>query len=228
MKKVNIKLLITGLFAIFLSLYGMQSIANEKGDLILRMGIVGVDPREDSSSVRQDGVAIPGSSAGLDSNIQPGLTLAYMLTDNIGIELLAATPFSQNIVGTGSLAGLDIGETKNLPPTLSLQYYFFEKESAFRPYVGIGVNYTTFFSEDLDSQFEAAIGTGDLSIDNSIGVSYQIGVDYNINDRWLINFGIWRVDIDTTAKIKLDAGPELKVDVDIAPWVYMLNVGYKF
>ena len=38
------------------------------------------------------------------------------------------------------------GETKHLPPTLSLQYYFTNK-SRITPFVGAGINYTYFFDE---------------------------------------------------------------------------------
>lgn len=70
-----------------------------------------------------------------------------MIKENIAIELLAATPFSHDIKGTGALAGVGkVGETKQLPPTLSVQYHFSPKASV-RPYVGAGINYTIFFSE---------------------------------------------------------------------------------
>ena len=51
-----------------------------------------------------------------------------MLCDNIGLEVLAATPFSHDIDATGSIAGLGkIAEVKQLPPTVSLQYHFTPK-----------------------------------------------------------------------------------------------------
>jgi outer membrane protein len=43
--------------------------------------------------------------------------------------------------------GTDIGSLKHLPPTLSLQYHF--TGMSFRPYVGLGVNYTRFSDIDL-------------------------------------------------------------------------------
>ncbi|RGP91016.1 hypothetical protein BC354_19150 [Vibrio cholerae] len=68
--------------------------------------------------------------------------------DNISFEVLAATPFSHKISTSGGELGSlgDIGETKHLPPTFMVQYYFGEANSTFRPYVGAGLNYTTFLA----------------------------------------------------------------------------------
>ncbi len=53
-----------------------------------------------------------------------------MITDNIGVELLAATPFEHK-VGTGPTG--NIATVKHLPPTLMAQYYFGSKEDKLRP-----------------------------------------------------------------------------------------------
>ncbi len=57
----------------------------------------------------------------VSNNTQLGLTFTYMATDNIGIELLAATPFRHKI-GTGDTG--DIATVRHLPPTLMAQWYF--------------------------------------------------------------------------------------------------------
>src|SRR5690606_33287466 len=97
-----------------------------------------------------------GGKATLDSDTQLGLNFAYMVTDKVGIELLAATPFSHDVGVAGlqgGLAGLNgkLGSIKHLPPTLSVVYYPLNNASAFKPYVGAGINYTWFFDEELSS-----------------------------------------------------------------------------
>lgn len=94
--------------------------AHQAGDIIVRAGAVTVDPREDSSGIKA-GPADLGGKATLDSNTQLGLNFAYMLTDQVGVELLAATPFSHDVGVAGSPAGLDVlngslGSIKHLPP----------------------------------------------------------------------------------------------------------------
>ena len=200
----------------------------ERGDWVLRVGVGIVEPDDSSGPISLDGSEIPNSGVSVDVDSQPASALTYMLTDKVGLEIIASAPFEHKITGEGDFSGLSIGSAKHLPPTLSLQYYFLNGTPRFQPYAGIGVNYTAFFSEDLDSQFESAIGTGDLRIDDSVGLSLQLGADYSINKNWVANIAVWKIDLDTTATIKLDAGPKVEVDVDVDPWVYMLTVGYKF
>src|SRR5690606_12686287 len=116
--------------------------AHQAGDIIVRAGAITVDPREDSSTLKFDGASAAGTSATLDSDTQLGLNFAYMVTDKIGIELLAATPFSHEVGVKGvsnavGIAGLDgkLGDIKHLPPTLSVVYYPLNSKSAFKPYV---------------------------------------------------------------------------------------------
>lgn len=199
--------------------------AFEAGDIVVRAGAITVDPHEDSSEISAGGVDLPGTAATLDSDTQLGLNFMYMATDNIGIELLAATPFTHT-VGTKGLGGLKLGELKHLPPTLSAVYYPLDKSSAFQPYAGIGINYTWFFDTELSSEAEAA-GFNGLDVDDSWGLAYQLGMDYMLTDNVMLNAQVRYIDIDT--KGTTYAGPaEVNVDIDVDPFVYMVGLGYKF
>ncbi len=219
MKKVVCML--TGLLAV-----GAGQVAAKEGDWIVRAGIANVDPDASSDVAKIELAPNADLDVDVDDDTQLGLTAVYMVTDHIGLELLAATPFEHDI-SSGTL-GLDVGSTKHLPPTLNVQYYFLGTDSNFRPYAGVGINYTVFFDEDTAGEFEAVAGKSDLSLDDSWGLSLQVGLDYHINDRWLVNAAVWNLDIETTATIKTENLGKIKTDVDIDPWVYMLGVGYKF
>ncbi|MDU8431914.1 OmpW/AlkL family protein [Pseudomonas syringae] len=206
--------------------------AYESGDFIVRAGAAHVQPNEDSGEVRLDGAKVSGTKSTLNGDTQLGLTFAYMLTNHIGIELLAATPFNHTVSVKGLGPGLDgkLADVKHLPPTLSLQYYPMEPSSRFQPYAGVGINYTTFFDNDLTSDRKSQ-GFSNLKLKDSVGLAAQLGMDYMITDNVLVNASVWYVDIDTKATVD---GPsalavgQTKVDVDIDPWVYMVGVGYKF
>lgn len=206
--------------------------AYEAGDFIVRAGVAHVDPQEDSGELKLDGTKVSGTKASVDGENQLGLTFAYMLTSHVGIELLAATPFSHTVSVSGLGAGLDgkLADIKQLPPTLSLQYYPMEPSSKFQPYAGIGINYTTFFDTDLTSNRKDQ-GFSNLKLKDSVGLAGQLGVDYLITDNILLNASVWYVDIDTEATVDGPVGlgvNKTKVSVDIDPWVYMVGVGYKF
>lgn len=200
--------------------------AHEAGNFILRAGAAMVSPDDSSSQVTVGGAGI-GGGAKVGNDTQLGLTLAYMLTDDFGVELLAATPFKHTVSlkGLGALNG-KFADVKQLPPTLSLQWYPAGKESRWQPYVGAGINFTAFFNEKLTSERKAQ-GFSDLSLSNSTGLALQIGSDYRITDELLFNVSVWHVDIDTTARAKLGGAP-VKVKVDVDPWVFMVGLGYRF
>lgn len=207
--------------------------AHQAGDIIVRAGAITVDPQESSSDIWVGALNtdVAGTKATLDSDTQLGLNFAYMLTNNIGIELLAATPFSHN-VGVkgmpGKFAGLNgnLGELKHLPPTLSVLYYPMDASSAFQPYLGAGINYTWFFDTELSSEAETK-GFSGLDMKDSWGLAAQIGMDYMLTDNIMFNAQVRYIDIETTGTTSY-GGQKVKVDVDVDPLVYMVGLGYKF
>ncbi|MBN7768329.1 outer membrane beta-barrel protein [Marinobacter daepoensis] len=192
--------------------------AFEAGDFVVRAGAVHVAPDDSSDEVRLAGGVATGSDVAVDTNTQLGIRGTYMFTSHLGLGVLAATPFKHNITGKdGLLDGADIGETKHLPPTITLQYYPMASTSALQPYAGVGVNYTTFFEEKSD--------LGELELDDSVGVAVEFGVDYMLSEQFGLNAAVWWADIDTEAEIK---GVTEKLDVEIDPMVYMVGFTYKF
>lgn len=184
--------------------------ALEAGDMFMRFTLTKVSPNDDSTNFTGAPV-----SPEVNDDTQLGVTFVYMLDSHIGFEVLAATPFSHDI----SVDGLGVvGETKHLPPTFSVQYYF-NPETNIRPYVGLGLNYTTFFSSKTDP----SLG-GDLELDDSFGLAAQIGIDYDINEKWFVNADIRYMNIETTATVKAVGSS----DVEINPTVISVGAGFRF
>lgn len=205
--------------------------AYEPGDIIVRAGLTTVAPDESSSNVTVQSVGNVGMGASVNSNTQLGLNAVYMFTSNIGLELLAASPFTHDITLNNTLdneLGLGDGklaESKQLPPTLSVLYYFPISETI-QPYVGVGLNYTVFFDEQFEGNREVQ-SFNNLRLDESFGIAAQIGMDYKLDEHWLVNASVRYIDIDTEAKFDvLDLPAHVSVDID--PWVYSLMLGYKF
>lgn len=188
--------------------------ALQQGDWLLRFGATSVNPNDSSGSVG----AIPGSGVTVDDAQGAFVNVTYMIRDQIGLELLAATPFTHDISGTGSIAGLgQIATVKQLPPTFSVQYHFSPK-SSFRPYVGAGINYTTFFDE------KATGGTvTSISLDDSWGLAAQAGFDMDMTKTFFFNADLRYINIETTATTNVG-----DVDVTINPWVISVGVGMRF
>ncbi len=185
------------------------AIAEEKG-LIVRAGYAAVDPNSNSETVPG-----AGGEVAADSGNALGLTVTYMLEENWGVGLLAASPFKHDI--DHSVLG-EVASTKHLPPTITLQYHFNTRDSG-KPYVGIGMNYTKFFEEETSRPLEGV----DLELDESFGLAMEAGVDWFIDEYWGASVQIWWLDIDTDAS--LDGGQEFEVRID--PLVYMFGLSYR-
>ncbi|UXY13116.1 outer membrane protein OmpW [Kosakonia sp. ML.JS2a] len=211
MKKLAVAALILG------SLSG-GAYAHEAGEFFFRAGSATVRPTAGS-----DNVLGSLGSFNVSNNTQLGLTMTWMATDNVGVELLAATPFRHHV---GTKPTGDIATVSHLPPTLMAQWYFGDAKSAVRPYVGAGINYTTFFNEKFNDTGKEA-GLSDLSLKDSWGAAGQVGLDYLINRDWLINMSVWYMDIDTDVRFKHN-GQQQSVSTRLDPWVFMFSAGYRF
>jgi len=219
--------------AILTALASTTAIAHEKGDILVRVGLTTVAPDDSSSNISLAGGDL-GFGVSVDSNTQIGLNLAYFITDKWNIEVLAATPFVHDVNVNSNPLGLEkLGEVTHLPPSLTANYFFAEKDAAFQPYIGLGLNYTIFFDEEFTSTNEG-IGFSDLDLDSSFGWTAQVGFDYMLNKDWFINASARYIDISTDASFTLnnaDLGANNapgSVSVDINPYVYTLSVGYTF
>ena len=162
--------------------------AQSRGEWTVGLGVHNVAPKSDNGTLV--GGTLP---VDVDSNVRPTITLEYFLRDNLGVEVLASWPFEHdiNINGLGN-----VGSTKHLPPTVSLQYHF-NGEGTVQPFVGAGLNYTTFFSEDT----RGALAGSDLELDDSWGLAAHAGVDFRISDRSSIRVDARWMDIDTDVKL---------------------------
>nr|ABM21579.1 OmpW [Pasteurella multocida] len=187
-----------------------SAVAHQAGSVIVRGGPILVVP---NASTNHDVFKFD-----VNSNAQLGLTATYMATDNLGVELLAATPFNHEI----TLGNTLVGKTKHLPPSLYAQYYFLDKDAKARPYVGAGVNYTTFFSEKA-----VLNGVTDLKLKDSWGPAFNAGVDIQVADNLFLNTAIWYAKIKSKATFKV-GGEEHKVNVKLDPTVFFVGLGYRF
>lgn len=224
-----------------LAISSQSAYSHEAGDIIVRFGPTAVQPDDSSSALVADNlgdlsIALGNTTGvGVDDNTQAGITITYMMEDHWGLELLAATPFDHGIsaIGVDSLGVFSVGDTKHLPPTLSMLYFPADTGAAFQPFFGLGVNYTIFFDESTSSNFESVFGDSSLSLDDSWGLSARIGFDYHLDDNWGITASVWWIDIDTDATVKSPTGvglgiTEISVNAEIDPAVYMLGLSYKF
>ncbi|WP_295801012.1 OmpW family outer membrane protein [uncultured Microbulbifer sp.] len=210
--------------------------AYDTGDFIFRSGAITVSPDVSSSALALGSVALDGTAAEVADGTALSLIGTYMLRDHWGLEVIAATPFSHDLEVSGLGETFDLGETKHLPPTVMLQYYPLQASSSVQPYIGLGLNYTAFFDEEVSGEANAvfatlgASGDADLSLKNSTGMAAEAGVDiaFGADQRWLLNLAVWWMDIDTEARVDVPGVGKVAADVELDPLVYSAGFGYRF
>jgi outer membrane protein len=231
MNTLKLSLALAALFAVAVS----PAFGAEPGTWKLRagVGVVAPDSNNLTTDLGNDTLVVE-----VDDGTAVTLSATYMITENWAFDILAATPFSHDITAR-VIASVDpgfstnafkIAETKHLPPTFSVQYHFLP-DGRFQPFVGVGLNWTTFFDTEVDPGLAAAGITG-LDLDDSFGVAAQVGADWMINDNWLINLDLRWINIESDATLSGTAfAPDNAVQIGtvaIDPFVYAINVGYSF
>ena len=214
-----------------LSTLSTAAFANQAGDILIRGGATMASPDSAKSPILLGGSADNGMSLSVDDNTQLGLNFVYFFDTNWAVELLAATPFTHDVTihdpkGTLGVDGAKLAEVTHLPPTLSALYYF-DTGTAFKPYVGAGLNYTIFFNEEFESAPQD-LGLSNLELDGSFGYSVQVGADFEIDKNWSVNVSARYIDISTDVSFDVGGDSIGSATVDVDPMVYSIMLGYKF
>jgi outer membrane protein len=184
------------------------------GDFLIRLRGIGVIPRDNAD------IEPIGGDTDLENTAVPEIDISYFITDNIALELIAATTNHDVTAKNTDLGDVDLGDVWLLPPTLLAQYHFLPK-GIVSPYVGAGVNYTVFYG--VDEPNNGIIY--DVDYKNRFGWALQVGVDVRVADNWYLNADVKRLFLDTDVELNDGA---VRADVDVDPWIFGVGVGYKF
>ena len=192
-------------------------IAKEAGDWIVRAGVTNISPKSDNGTIAG------ADPITLDVKLATMMTFdgTYMITNNFGVELLAALPFKHDIYADDGNTRAKVATTKHLPPTLSAVYHF-NSAGKFQPYVGAGLNWTIFFDEKAKGPLEDAGNSVKLS--DSVGIAGVVGLDIALTEKMFLNGNIRYMNIETDVKVDGTKVATAKID----PWVYAINIGWRF
>lgn len=158
-------------------------------------------------------------SVDISTAVTPELDFTYFFTKNIAAELILATSKHDVSVDVATGGNIDLGRVWLLPPTINLQYHFYTGD--LKPYIGAGVNYTFFYGVD-----EGEVVAVDY--DNSFSFSFQVGMDYMLNDKWFLNLDLKKLLLSTDVAVTTAPNNVIPVEVDINPLVIGLGFGLKF
>ena len=205
----------------------------------VRGGLTHIAPH--STATDAVGPMLPGPPSGISIDVKNKatafLSLAYGLNPNMELELALGYPPTHDVTAriAGNLPphiaafnGQKLAEVRQIAPTLFLNYKFGDASSQWRPFVGLGLNYTN-FDKRKSTQANNALNGGptDIRLTDSWGLAAQAGVSYRLNDKWALNAAV------ATARVKTHltattAGQARKIDIRFRPTVFTLSAGYVF
>lgn len=185
----------------------------------IKLGVTRYDTHAKTTGVK--GIGVP---AGADADVGDATTVIFvaerMLTTNVGVELVVGVPPKIKSRAAGSVAFLgEVLSARNVAPTLLLNYHFGQAGDTWRPYVGLGVNFTRFV--DIKSTLAE-----DVQMSDSIGPTVQAGIDYNLNKQWglFASVAVLKVKSDLVAS----GSTVLTTTIDFRPVVYSAGLAYRF
>lgn len=187
------------------------------GDFLVGLSAIGVLPE---SGGRVDAI---GGRPNASDSATAQLDFTYFLTPTIAVNLIAATTRHDIEARNTALGTVDLGHVWALPPTLTLQYHPLP-QSRISPYLGLGVNYTVFYSEGGGRH--PAVSS--VEVRNAWSLALNAGVDVELAPNWLLNLDVKRLQF---------LEPDLRVDTalgrvnaraELNPWVIGTGVRYRF
>ena len=188
---------------------------------MIRIRAIAIVP-DSSAKVYAGGARVAGASLDVSNSYVPEVDLSYFFTQNLAVEAICCLA-PHTVKGKGALAGTgDLGDTLLFPPTVLAQYHFTDF-GAFKPYVGVGVNYTHYFKNG-----GAGPNYANLKIKDSWGPAAQIGFDYMIDKHWGFNFDVKKILMEPNATVTLLPSTAVTAKVKINPWIIGTGVTYKF
>lgn len=143
--------------------------------------------------------------------------VTYLVTPRWGVELFAAAPVEHDLRARD--AG-DVGRVRELPSVLSIQRHFLDPNGGVRAYVGVGVNYMTFF----DERTRGALAGSTLQVDPSWGPAVQLGLDLDLSARWLVNIDARWLGID--ANVRINGAEAGRFELDAL--AFGMSIGRRF
>jgi len=219
--------------------------AQSAGSNIISLGWMRVMPTGHSEFLTIDsvggvpfGVQRPNTGATIDSADTLGIVLSHYFTDNISTEFVLGVPPKHNVSGDRGYEKYGkLGEVRQWSPAIVAKWHFFDAKTKFRPFVGLGVNYTWFTGESVTNQtiVQGEFGPGSHMTANaksSWNPVFTAGANYAVTDNWFLGFSVSYVPIATTANFTTTLANGAQVQshtkIKIDPVVTYLSVGYRF
>jgi outer membrane protein len=225
-----------------------QSYAQKAGDVIVSLGGALIAPNASLSPLTTT-AAVPavatgvtaslsGATASIDKTSTVTLSALYMWTDNVATELTIGVPPKMTVdVTTPNASSVNHSgaATANvMNPSLVAKYMFNAPNDTIRPYIGLGVTYTSFtnVTPNTSDALVNILASSSASLSSKWAPVFNVGAIYNIDEKWSINGSISYVPLTTDVTFVGSYPPGVPItttgSLQLNPWDFVLRVGYKF
>ncbi|AOX15834.1 OmpW/AlkL family protein [Kozakia baliensis] len=196
-----------------------------KGDFIVRLSALGVLPEDRDSKLWLNGAAIPGRVK-TTRQVMPELTFEYFFTDNLSVDLIAASSRHEVAAESTPLGHIDVGSAWVLPPTVTFAWHF-RPHKRFNPYVGVGATLAWFHNVS-----PAGGAVQKLNVGVTGGPAADIGFDYQLVGNWFFNFDakqmFMRMHAWANDRGQANGLPFIKAHDSLDPTVVAAGIEYRF
>ena len=208
-------------------------------DVTFQAGYVNLNPSSTASSISGPFTPVDALSLKVKEQSTLYLSLVAAIDDNWSAQLAFGLPPKHDVAVvvknpaavTPAVAAQD-GQTAakitQAAPTAFVNYNFGDKNSSWRPFVGLGLNYTTFNKRESTAVNDSINGgPTNIKLKDSWGLAAQVGLTYKFDAKWSVTAALATAKVSTTETTNT-LGIVRTAKIDFKPSVFSLAVGYAF
>lgn len=205
----------------------------------VKAGWASIDPNSSASSISGAFTPVDALSLSVKKQSTMFFSLSREIDSDWDVELALGLPPTHDVTvvvknpllvtpNVNAVNGQVAATVRQIAPTLFANYWLTPKESTIRPFVGIGVNYTT-FDKATSTAVNDLVNGGPTTIkqSDSVGLALQLGAKIQLDGPWSLN-AAWSTAQVKTKMTSNTLGIERTADISFQPSVFILSVGYTF
>ncbi|MDQ7969264.1 MAG: OmpW family outer membrane protein [Oxalicibacterium faecigallinarum] len=223
-----------------LTALSLPAAAQTAGSNVVNIGWFHLYTDDSSQPLRQTSpgsTTFAGSGATVSSADTLGIAYTRFVTDNFAVTLDAGIPPKFKLDGEGTLGPAGrLGTAKQWSPAIVAKWFFGEADAKWRPFIGLGVTHVWYSDVKLSPSLVGIVagpgGSAHANLSSSWAPVANVGVRYNLDEKWSIGFSLSYIPLDTDAEIlgRTAGGTNTRhvTNLTLDPYVSFLSVGYKF
>ena len=178
-----------------------------------------------NSSATSDELGDSGTRLDLEAGLGGEFDATLPFSDRFAVELSVGISAHRLRIFSGDSGEIDGGRLWLMPLTAIGQYHH-PVYGPWDPYVGLGVSWSVPYYDNSKEVNDA--GFEDIDIEGGPAVVAQIGVNYQMDNRWYVNLDLRYFGSSLDVRVSTEEEDYPTVSLDTKPMVVSLGIGYKF